>query len=168
VAGNHDWIFQKDRQVAENALNRVGAVYLQDSEKTVGGLRIYGSPWQPIFCDWAFNLSSPDLKEKWARIPEGLDILVTHGPPHGYGDLNPQNEHVGCEHLLTRIDEVKPRYHVFGHLHGAYGRWERGSTTLINASICNEAYDPLNQPVLIEVGQPKEVKTDLRAFMEEK
>ncbi|XP_025782312.1 metallophosphoesterase domain-containing protein 1 [Puma concolor] len=61
-------------------------IYLQDSEVTVRGFRIYGSPWQPWFYGWGFNLPRGQaLLEKWNLIPEGVDILITHGPPLGYG-----------------------------------------------------------------------------------
>ncbi|XP_053113902.1 metallophosphoesterase domain-containing protein 1 isoform X3 [Hemicordylus capensis] len=61
-------------------------IYLQDSEVTVRGFRIYGSPWQPWFYGWGFNLPRGQaLLEKWNLIPDGIDILITHGPPLGYG-----------------------------------------------------------------------------------
>ena len=83
VAGNHDFVFQEGEVAFDPPLRWT---YLQDSEATVAGLRIWGTPWQPRFFDWAFNLDEPELAEKWAAIPDGLDVLLLHGPPFGYGD----------------------------------------------------------------------------------
>ncbi|MCK4490026.1 MAG: hypothetical protein KAU23_07180 [Anaerolineales bacterium] len=50
----------------------------------IDGTKFYGSPWQPWFYDWAFNLQrGPEIRSKWELIPEGIDILITHGPPYG-------------------------------------------------------------------------------------
>ena len=109
VSGNHDWLFEKDYSLAKNLCQYNNITYLEDSEATLGGLRIYGTPWQPWFYDWAFNLPrlGNELHDKWAKIPIGTDILITHGPPNGYGDLvnnwRQPNVNVGCELLLNRI-----------------------------------------------------------------
>jgi 3',5'-cyclic AMP phosphodiesterase CpdA len=89
-------------------------------------VKIYGSPWQPEFFDWAFNLPrGPLLAEKWNAIPNDTDILITHGPPHKILDLTEGDKlHVGCEELRKLFDSgsIKPRLHVFGHIHETYGK----------------------------------------------
>jgi predicted phosphodiesterase len=162
VAGNHDWMFQKNRTMALQLLNNgiVGdqdgkIVYLEDNMATVEGLKIYGSPWQPTFFDWAFNLDRGEaIKRMWDMIPEGIDILVTHGPPMGILDqINPVagSEHLGCEELSAAVERVKPKIHVFGHIHGGYGVWKYENTTFINAAICDERYEPIHEPVVIDL-----------------
>jgi len=80
IAGNHDFCFEEEPEEARRILT--AAIYLQDDAVEVGGLRFWGSPWQPWFYDWAFNLKrGPALEEKWALIPEGLDVLVTMARP---------------------------------------------------------------------------------------
>jgi Icc-related predicted phosphoesterase len=149
IAGNHDWLFQKQPSLARSLMT--GCTYLQDEMVTVEGLKIYGSPWQPWFCDWAFNeVRGKRIKEKWDRIPENVDILVTHGPPQGILDTV-HGEHVGCEELLKAIQRVQPRLHVFGHIHYSYGKQVKDNTTFVNASVCTEEYSPLNKPVLVEL-----------------
>ncbi len=54
VAGNHDFLFEKSPEMARALMSN--AYYLQDSFVVLEGLKIYGSPWQPRFHDWAFNL----------------------------------------------------------------------------------------------------------------
>lgn len=152
IAGNHDWLFQREPQLARRILEDAGATYLCDQAATVAGLKFYGAPWQPEFCHWAFNLPRGNaLAEKWAAIPEGLDVLVTHGPPASVLDRCPDGQRVGCGELRVRLERVKPRLHVFGHIHDSYGRLDVDGTTFVNAAICDERYSPVNAPVVIDV-----------------
>lgn len=155
IAGNHDWLFEREPALAESLISN--AVYLRDSAVRVEGLKFYGSPWQPRFMDWAFNLArGPELKSKWDLIPEDTDVLITHGPPHGLLDLVPReltcaHERTGCEELLLAVERIKPRLHVFGHIHEGYGVARRASTTFVNACICDAAYRPINEPITISL-----------------
>jgi len=134
IAGNHDWCFEQEPSEARARIRN--AVYLEDEGVELAGLRIHGSPWQPWFLDWAFNLHRGSrIAARWAMIPEKTDILVTHGPPHGIGDLTFSGHHVGCEDLLDRIRQIRPRLHVFGHIHEAAGVWEVDGTVFVNASV---------------------------------
>jgi Icc-related predicted phosphoesterase len=110
------------------------ATYLEDAGCEIGGLRFYGSPWTPLFWDWAFMLPDAELVEKWKAIPSGLDVLITHGPPHGVLDLTNRNDRAGSLALLHRVREAKPRLHVFGHIHEAAGRADSDGTAFVNAS----------------------------------
>jgi hypothetical protein len=119
-------------------------------------IKIYGSPWQPEFYNWAFNLprNGEVLKEKWDEIPNDTDILITHGPPHGIRDFVVDRSgasQVGCELLRERVDELKPLMHIFGHIHGAYGVAYIKETVFINACICTERYDPINKPLVFDL-----------------
>jgi Icc-related predicted phosphoesterase len=133
VAGNHDWCFE--RQNAEARAVLTAATYLQDEAVVIGGWKFYGSPWQPTFLNWAFNLPRGEaLRRKWALIPPDTDVLITHGPPHGIQDRTFFGMHVGCQDLRQRVEEIAPRVHVFGHIHEGRGRHETDRTTFINAS----------------------------------
>jgi Icc-related predicted phosphoesterase len=147
VAGNHDFVFQDDPWVPES----LPWTYLCDSWCDVGGFMVWGSPWQPRFFDWAFNLDEPELAAKWDLIPPGTDILITHGPPYSVGDATRRGEMVGSLSLYKRLAEVRPLLHVFGHIHEGYGRYEVKEATLVNASFCGENYDPVNQPIVVEL-----------------
>lgn len=133
IAGNHDFALQ-EKPAAARALFH-GLTYLEDAEVTLAGLRIWGSPWQPWFHDWAFNLRrGAAIDEKWKLIPEGVDVLVTHGPPLGFGDMVHDGERVGCEDLLRHLARVKPRLHLFGHIHEDRGEWTLGPTRIVNCT----------------------------------
>ncbi|MEP6944946.1 MAG: metallophosphatase domain-containing protein [Acidobacteriota bacterium] len=158
VAGNHDCLFETDNERARSILDD-SIDYLQDSTVVVGGLKIYGSPWQPRFFDWAFNLQrGPEMAAKWRLIPDDVEILVTHGPPHGILDTVPRAfgfENAGCEELRKRVDELlengRLKLHVFGHIHFGHGSEIHGGGQFVNAATCNDDYLPTNQPIVIDI-----------------
>jgi predicted phosphodiesterase len=147
IAGNHDFIFERQPHLVPKDLPWT---YLQDEGTEWEGLKIWGTPWQPWFFDWAFNGRPEDLKRQWALIPEGTDILVVHGPPHGYGDGVPERDdrvrHCGCPHLLERIRQIAPRLVVYGHIHEGRGEWQLGRTRLANVTLVDEGYDVCYKP----------------------
>jgi len=152
VAGNHDWLFELNNDRAREMAKEF--VYLQDESVVVEGVKLYGSPWQPWFNDWAFNLDrGAPLKAKWDIIPPDTDILITHGPPHGIGDKTDAGELAGCEDLLRAVLRIQPKAHVFGHIHEGYGIHRRKDTptVFVNASICDASYNPINKPVVMDV-----------------
>lgn len=166
-AGNHDFLAEKDPTLWKTLMEERGIVYLEQREAEVMGLRFFGSPYTPWFYDWAFNLQrGAEIKEKWDKIPAGIDVLVTHGPPYGIldkvtrdnsdsawegrEDLMFLEEHVGCEELAKAVERVRPKMHVFGHIHCARGVLEKDGTLFVNAANCNEAYDPVNKPVVVD------------------
>ncbi len=149
IAGNHDFCFERQPALARGLLSH--AIYLEDEAVEVEGVRFYGSPWQPWFYDWAFNLGrGAEIRAKWRMIPEDTDVLVTHGPPLGHCDVTARGEAVGCADLIERVREVKPRYHLFGHIHEAFGTSSDGVTTYVNASTCDLGYRPVQPPVVID------------------
>uniref|UniRef100_A0A8C5J442 Metallophosphoesterase domain containing 1 n=1 Tax=Junco hyemalis TaxID=40217 RepID=A0A8C5J442_JUNHY len=113
---------------------------------------------QPWFYGWGFNLPRGQaLLEKWNLIPDGIDILITHGPPLGFLDWVPKKmQRVGCVELLNTVQRrIQPRLHVFGHIHEGYGVMADGTTTYVNASVCTVNYQPLNPPIVIDLPTPR-------------
>lgn len=166
VAGNHDNFLQ-----ASNCPNPIpGCDYLCDSGTEFEGLKIWGSPWTQIFAGVnrncrAFMLDSEKaLKWKWKLIPKDTDILITHSPPFGHGDkvhkykrdkrgnqILVTNE-AGSRSLASITAKIRPKLHVFGHVHEGYGHtWsdEEPRTGYINASHVTENYEPNNPPIRI-------------------
>jgi Icc-related predicted phosphoesterase len=154
IAGNHDRCFEnQDRCLALETVKEFSertdgrrngkTIYLQDQAVKIAGVKFYGSPWQPEFCNWAFNLPRGEaLKEKWDMIPDDTDVLITHGPPFGFFDVSAYSqEHHGCKDLRDRVlNHVKPKVHVYGHFHLESGMMEKWGIKFINATSCNEAY----------------------------
>jgi len=151
IAGNHDFLFQDRNELARSLLTNV--IYLQDDFVQLEGFKIYGSPWQPEFFDWAFNLPRGEaLRQKWELIPKNTDILITHGPPYSILDKTLyDNSNAGCEELLKRVQEIKPKIHASGHIHEGYGTTKKDETLFVNASICNFNYEPINKPIVVEL-----------------
>ncbi|CAL1144220.1 unnamed protein product [Cladocopium goreaui] len=128
IAGNHDLSFdeeycrarmKKTSMCAEVKETLSGScTYLEDEFVEVFGYRIYGSPWQPEFCDWAFNLPRGEaLAKVWKKIPDSLDILMTHGPAYSILDKCQSGLNAGCEELLKAIRKRNVKVHLSGHIH---------------------------------------------------
>lgn len=159
ICGNHDFGFQDENEKVKGLLTGYKTIdYLEDELMMVGGenyedmIKIWGTPWQPEFHNWAFNLPRGEkIKEKWDMIPANTDILITHGPPMGKLDYVPYNNiNVGCEELMKRVQEIKPKIHVFGHIHEGYGYVFDGNTHYINAAVLNGRYEFRNKPITID------------------
>lgn len=152
IAGNHDFGFEDVRHQNEPGIViPQGVIYLQDEMVDVNGVKIYGSPWQPRFFDWAFNVDRGEaIAKKWEKIPTDADIIITHGPVHGIVDATPQGLRVGCEELYKKMVELKPKIHLSGHIHHSRGYREFNDTLFINACCLDEGYRYANNPFLIE------------------
>ena len=150
IAGNHDFLFENHPDEAAQIVNSYKWItYLQDSFVSIGEdpdalVKVYGSPWQPEFYNWAFNLprKGEELAKVWNDVPDDVDILITHGPSHGTLDqVKGWSDQLGCELLAARLAVIKPKIHVCGHIHSGYGYVFDGSTHYFNASVLNERYE---------------------------
>lgn len=147
--GNHDFLFERDYNFAKSCLSH--ATVLNQTTVTIDGVTIYGEPRTTWFYDWAFNVLPQNMAVVWERIPEGVDVLLTHGPPAGILDKSSSGENVGCPHLRDWILEYQPKLVVCGHVHEGYGTAKLGNTQIINASICNRNYKPVNRPIFFDL-----------------
>ncbi len=151
VGGNHDFLLEKAPEAFAKMIPP-SCIYLNDTAAMVAGLIVWGSPITPFFFDWAFNRHrGADIRKHWDLIPDRVDILVTHGPPYGVLDLTARGQRVGCKDLTQSVQRVKPRIHLFGHIHEAYGEREQNGTRFINASVLNLEYRRVNAPVVVDV-----------------
>ena len=150
VAGNHDFLFERNAKRAESLITN--AIYLRNDSVMVNGLKIWGSPVTPWFFDWAFNRQrGADIRRYWERIEPDTDIVITHGPPRGILDQTVRGEQVGCDDLLEIVWNIKPKLHVFGHIHEGYGQMDIDGVRFVNASMVNVNYFPVNEPIVIEL-----------------
>ncbi len=161
IAGNHDWGFQNDPTKIKEILELYPSIkYLQDNftvigEDTESTIKIYGSPWQPRFHNWAFNADpGEDIQQHWNKIPTDTDILITHGPAFGYLDavIGRGHDNLGCKDLVNKITEIKPKIHVCGHIHSGYGHKMSldGNTHFFNAAVLNEQYIYTQKPITFD------------------
>ena len=154
IPGNHDLSLDSvkmNRPVSDIVNMFTNCELLIDVEMDFDGKKIWGSPYTPAFMDWAFNKKpGAELREHWKNIPKNLDILVTHGPPFGIQDkANVQN--LGDKDLFDAVIIKSPLVHVFGHIHGGYGMAAKYGTLFVNASLLNEEYKIVNQPIIFEI-----------------
>lgn len=152
IAGNHDFYFERMPDAAIENIIPSAIIYLNDSGVTINGINIWGSPISPWFYNWAFNRHrGAPIQKHWNMIPTNTDILITHGPVFGILDYTAHGKRVGCEDLLLKVEEIKPKFHICGHIHEGYGQVEKNETRFINASILNERYALKNEPILFEI-----------------
>lgn len=154
IAGNHCWLWQQAREICEKNLPP-NVTYLQDSGTTIEmngrKLEVWGTPWTPIFHDWAFNASPDEQEEYFSRIPEGLDILVSHGPPLGILDTNGVGENCGSAILRRHVERVVPKVCIFGHIHEARGYTEYNGTKFLNVAYLDGKYRQTRNPVYLTI-----------------
>jgi Icc-related predicted phosphoesterase len=163
IFGNHELNMENGphRNVAINMITDAGATYLENSGAEIEGLKFWGSPVTPRFFDWEWNVNrGKDIAAIWKKIPDDINILITHGPSYGVLDLVEDNLsnmgrdlHQGCEELAKRIKELKNlKLHCCGHLHTDGGKQVNiNGVTYANAAICTEQYRPINNPVIIDL-----------------
>lgn len=157
IAGNHDFFFEQAHPRIIEQMIPKGVIYLNDSGCEIEGLKLWGSPITPWFNNWAFNRErGAEIKPHWDLIPIDTDILITHGPPFGILDETVYSKRTGCEELLLKVYQVKPKLHVFGHIHEDYGQYTKGDTTFVNASVLDDHYQLVNQPVVIKLDEKRE------------
>mmetsp|Transcript_13317 Transcript_13317/g.15861 ORF Transcript_13317/g.15861 Transcript_13317/m.15861 type:complete len:273 (+) Transcript_13317:124-942(+) len=174
IAGNHELSFQDgrskhkavietQREMKKNLISVPNLHYLEDSGVCLLGIDFYGSPWTlPVNgkCTWAFQERDriDEIGQRWKDIPLTTNILITHCPPYGQGDETEENKsgrtvtHGGSHTLLTKVLEINPLLHIFGHFHEGHGVSSHPDTktTFVNAAICDEDYHPDHLPILIE------------------
>lgn len=151
IAGNHDFCLNnKDREESEQELADAGAIYLRDKLLMIDNINIWGSPWSLRWYDWAFQGNEEELESYLAAIPEGTDIVMTHGSPYGILDKTSRGDLVGSKAIAARIAELKPKLHLFGHIHESYGVLKIDETTYINASYASYDRDDTD-PIIFEI-----------------
>lgn len=147
IAGNHDkyiakFIYSDNPKI----------ILLHHSSFIYEGLHFFGSPFTPEFYNWNWMYKPMEAYGMWAKVPVDTDVLITHAPPKKIGDLTADEINVGCLELYKRVNKIKPLAHIYGHIHEGYHQPIKiDGTVFTNVSICNEHYQPLNDPVIIDV-----------------
>jgi Icc-related predicted phosphoesterase len=160
--GNHDWCGQAC-DFSEDAPSRAPTTRLQivvdelTHVRLSGGttVSVWATPWSNQFMNWAFMKSPPELGELYASIPAGIDILVSHQPPYGYGDFLLESDgtngpHLGSHELRATIDRVKPRLVICGHFHEGRGRYDHDGIPIYNVSVVNDYYQLVHPATVID------------------
>ncbi len=149
IADNHDFFFERESEENIRKIIPAGVTYLNNEGISINDIKIWGSPITPWFFDWAFNRHRGEaIKRYWDLIPFDTDVLVTHGPVFDILDITVRGQKVGCEDLLETVMQIKPKVHICGHIHEAYGIVDKAEVKFINASLLNEKYNRVNNPIV--------------------
>lgn len=132
VSGNHDTSVERKLILPSHFPD---IIYLEHESTEIEGIKIFGSPYTPEFCNWAFNVSRHKIDSYWTAIPGNTDILVTHGPPKGILDMGTRKddgeiEYCGDKALLNHVLSINPKYHIFGHIHENGEHMNKGTRTI--------------------------------------
>lgn len=150
IMGNHD---NNSEKMMEYAMHLNHFHILENRSIRIKGINFFGSPYSVTFGNWSFMESEEKLEEMYAKVPEDTNILLTHTPVYGIMDVSTRYEHVhaGSVSLLNRIQNLKHlKYHVCGHIHEGYGIQKENGITFINASILDNMYNFVNDPITFE------------------
>lgn len=157
VAGNHDSYLANIGYEKAFALGkRLGYIYLEDTSITIGGITFHGSPWCNNFGYWDFMGSEDELYHKWERIDPKTNVLITHGPAYGTGDLVThsygEDPHVGSKTLQVKLFALPElKYHLSGHIHESYGEYKHSNYISSNISSLNIHYKLVNPPYVFTI-----------------
>lgn len=164
INGNHEITVEKMGLVKQivrefNKYHFANVTYLEEEGVTVEGLKFWGSPKTPEFFDWAYMYKREDGERQWLGVPDDVDVLITHGPPKGIMDkvkatFQYPETNAGCEYLIKKVKEVKPKLHCFGHIHYTAGHLKPANpaipTLFVNAAICNSRNVAVNKPTVVD------------------
>ncbi|MDE6522699.1 MAG: metallophosphatase domain-containing protein [Muribaculaceae bacterium] len=140
ICGNHDdCLYDANIDGLDNNVH-----YLCNSGVEIDGIKFYGVPMFMNDC------ITSRQNYNYANIPADTDILITHSPAYGILDFD-DNTHYGLKTLLERITTIKPKFHLFGHIHSMHGISQKNGTFFSNGAIMNSDYTNLNMPNLIEI-----------------
>lgn len=150
VAGNHDLCLdgEKIEGLPENLH------YLCNSGVEIEGVKFWGVPY------FLSNELNGDTAQIMAQIPENTDILISHRPPYGILDFDDGN-HFGCFDLLQTVQKIRPKYHLFGHIHAGYGIEKSQHTTFVNSSLVRKN-KIVNEPSLLKIRKEERVEMHYR------
>jgi Icc-related predicted phosphoesterase len=152
IAGNHDFLFERNEKIAKQLVPE-NIIYLEDSMIEINGVKFWGTPVTLPFHNWAFNRTPEQIIKYWKMIPDGIDVLITHGAPKYIMDTSPWSKtHTGSDTLAEEVmNRIKPKIHCFGHIHDCYGIKKINDITFINASNLSEEYEITNKPIIIDI-----------------
>ena len=135
VPGNHDSSYEKyPPEGCENIDGRI---------VSYKGLRLMGLGGSMKYTRGRYQYTEEEMRRRIRRLSRkvrkagGVDIIVTHAAPAGYGD-DADPAHRGFTCFTAMLHEFRPKYLVHGHVHLTYGRHiqrihQYEYTTIINA-----------------------------------
>ena len=150
IGGNHDKYLQNNISKIKNNLPNVNYLEYNSFEIKENNKKIliYGAPCtirrNLFYLGNAYSISGEQISREWKKIPENIDILITHLPPYEIFDKTFKKEHIGSKELRNEIcNRIHPKIHIFGHNHDVkknsmtIGTFENGEKCLFVNANCN-------------------------------
>ena len=151
IFGNHEKVDKEITYWREYLEDGTGAKCIHEKAYGIGDLNFFGSSYTPKYLNWGFMQDEETRERYWENMIEGMDVLVTHGPPKGIMGKIEDGTEIGCEYLRKFVDRVKPKYHFFGHNHAGAGVTSRNGTLFVNAAILTEHYQKSKPPIVVNL-----------------
>ncbi|MCB0319665.1 MAG: metallophosphatase domain-containing protein [Bdellovibrionales bacterium] len=154
ILGNHDTDLASEEALAQfrQACIDNEVHFLHNDSIEIDGVKFYGSPFTPAFGGYEFQLhGSEHARRHWEMIPDDTQVLITHGPQSGILDVNAEGEHVGCQALMARIEQLQCELHVHGHIHEGYGEASSNGVRSVNAAVLDSRKRPWNRPIVVDL-----------------
>ena len=151
IFGNHEKVDKEITYWREYLEDVTGAKCIHEKAYGIGDLNFFGSSYTPKYLNWGFMQDEETRERYWENMIEGMDVLVTHGPPKGIMGKIEDGTEIGCEYLRKFVDRVKPKYHFFGHNHAGAGVTSRNGTLFVNAALLTEHYQKFRPPIVVNL-----------------
>lgn len=135
--GNHDYAVYENPAWAANLFRKSGIHMIGQKPLTINGVVFDGGPWMPLSGrepPWGFEMEERDRERLWSRVHDDVDVLVSHVPPHGILDHTLSFSHLGCPVLREHVYRIRPRVHLFGHVHESRGSKNVDGIDFVNVS----------------------------------
>lgn len=118
--------------------------YLCNTGVEINGVKFYGVPM--FMGDCVTERQSRNI----SKIQEGTDVLITHSPAYGILDYD-DSINYGDKQLLTKVMELRPKLHLFGHIHRQHSIISMDGITFSNGAIMSDDYTNLQSPFILEI-----------------
>lgn len=163
VGGNHDFFMLGQEEIKNLIINTKIKVLYNESyiyyDNDGVNWSIFGSPNCHIFGNWAFMYSDSANMEQYKKMPDDLDILITHDAAYehsdqclGFMDEYSRELHRGNKPLQEIVESKSPKLHLFGHLHTCdHNLVKYGETNTACVSLLNENYDFVYPVTYLEI-----------------
>jgi len=157
ISGNHDFPMEGDHRFKRNVLSSLkpNIYYLENSSVIIDNVKFYGSPYTPEFNNWAFMMpvNGKGIKENWKKIPNDVDVLITHGPSKNILDKNISGHPCGCKYLAREVKRIRPKIHCHGHIHEGRGSnpYIYAPTVVYNVSSLDYWSNIIHDPIEVEI-----------------
>jgi Icc-related predicted phosphoesterase len=150
VPGNHETAMY-NKLIAEQTANYH---ILTHESIVIEDIKFFGSPYTMSYGNWAYMVPVERIEMVWSDIPEDCDVLITHGAPVRTLSANNKGIECGDHYLSEKVNSIKPKYHIFGHIHESSGMTIKNDIVFINASCTLNSkgkYNMISNGYVIEI-----------------